>query len=669
MYTNGTVKDLGIAPDGEFYFATALLFASARWGDGEGVLNYGWHARRLLFDMCRRNNPEGGSWDAPGLFRRPGDHRTNNTIASPMAIGNHMPVFSPYGNAGTYTDPSYHLPSFFEIWALELENDWAAATAPGGVLPYTGIWNNLNDLKADADFYKEAAATSRKFFQSMIRAGSGNTTTFLGPDYANFDGSPQRGEGGTDHRTFRYDAWRIAMNIGMDYAWWAADPWQITFSNGIQSFFHSKGVSTYGHLWDLNGTLTIGGNGQPEGPDHSPGLVACNAVATLAATQQISWEFIQDFWNAGMTGGQYRYYDGCLYMMGLLHVTGNFKAYMRSNTSPTPSAVLSPTSATFDKNQPQSITVNVTLNENTLGTIQNGATTLTNGTHYTVSGSGDTRTVTINSSYLATLPAGTTATLTFNFTPGSNRALTITITDTTPSSSISPAAATFNKDSPSNIGVTLTLNGNTLSSITSGGTPLTQGAAADYTVAGNVVTLRSEFLETLANGSRPLVFNFSAGMPQTLTVTVSGGVSTGGGTSYDFATEIDTSIITFGGSGTMTAEWKNVEGGVLEISKTNTNHSTPTFMLPFDLGSINLNTFSRVVIEIRGISGDYTNKRMDAYVSGTSRGNAASALGTAWKEVTINLGSLPSLTGNVEIGFSLDNTSPYTIQIRSIRLE
>jgi hypothetical protein len=42
--TNGSKKDAGAAPDGEFYFVTSLLFASARWGDGSGILEYRRHA-------------------------------------------------------------------------------------------------------------------------------------------------------------------------------------------------------------------------------------------------------------------------------------------------------------------------------------------------------------------------------------------------------------------------------------------------------------------------------------------------------------------------------------------------------------------------------------------------------------------------------------------------
>jgi hypothetical protein len=63
---------------------------------------------------------------------------------------------------------------------------------------------------------------------------------------------------------------------------------------------------------------------------------------------------------------------------------------------------------------------------NTFDRIQNGGTTLTSGTHYTVSGN----TVILKSSYLAAQPVGTT-TLTFYFSGGVTRTIVITIKETT----------------------------------------------------------------------------------------------------------------------------------------------------------------------------------------------------------------------------------------------
>jgi len=384
---DGSKKDVNPAPDGEEYFVTALLFASARWGDGTGDLEYGKWARQVLYDMLHRTAPP-DPYGEPPMFNK----------------SNNMVYFSPYGG-GLHTDPSYHLPAFYEVWAEELENDYDNGQT-------SDIWGNLAELRTDFEFYKQAATVSRDFFKKTT-----NATTGLGPDYANWDGTPTGG----NHADFRFDAWRIAMNIGMDYAWWAADPWQKEFADRIQAFFVSKGVTSYGNQWRLEGTL-IPENGTG---DHSPGLVACNAVASLAATHENAWKFIEDFWNVNMTTGQYRYYDGCLYMLGMLHVSGNFKAYL-SNT--TPSAAISPSTATFDKKTEEQadIPVIMTLNGNSFVSVKNGAAVLASGTDYSVSGN----TVTIKKAYLAAQANGTT-TLVFTFSAGKTRNIAITIKDTT----------------------------------------------------------------------------------------------------------------------------------------------------------------------------------------------------------------------------------------------
>jgi hypothetical protein len=268
------------------------------------------------------------------------------------------------------------------------------------------------------------------------------------------------------------------MNVAMDYAWFATDSWQKTFADRIQSFFYSKGVTSYKSLWQLNGTPR-----QNEG-DHSPGLVAGNAVASLAATHERAWEFLDDFWEISMTPGKYRYYDGCLYMLGLLHVTGNFKAYLSGGGNYVPSSNISPTSATFDKRSDLQANIDITmsLNGNTLSNIKNGNTTLTSGAtaNYIVSGS----TVTLRKEYLATLPNGTT-TLTFNFSAGSARTLSITVTET-------PAGGTPSGgtkiDFSTNPSVALAYVGSSVSASVTGGA-LRVVSSDNYKGAGVILTL------------------------------------------------------------------------------------------------------------------------------------------------------------------------------------
>ena len=367
MNTNGTKKDNTPAADGEEYFATSLLFASARWGNGEGIYNYNKEAQEILTTMLHQAD------DGVGVNMFNKEHK--------------MPVFCPIGNAATYSDPSYHLPAFYEVWAREAEQD--------------------------KDFWSEAAEASRQHFKDAT-----NEKTGLGPDYSEYSGAAKN-DG--NHGDFRFDAWRIAANIACDYAWWAQDSWATTHANRIQSFFYDQGVDSYGNQWSLDGKNLS--------TDHSPGLVAMNATASLASSDKKSWSFLEDLWNISPTTGKYRYYDGCLYMMGLLHCSGKFRAYLSGNT-PVVGVVngkISTTTAEFDlsADKKEDVTTKLILNDvRTLSEIRNDKTVLEEGKDYTISGD----TVSIRKEYLSKQAVGVTK-LTFVFDAGKNAVMSITIKD------------------------------------------------------------------------------------------------------------------------------------------------------------------------------------------------------------------------------------------------
>jgi oligosaccharide reducing-end xylanase len=259
------------ASDGEEWFVTALYFASARWGDGEGIFNYRQEAQAIL-DAMRTKTAE------------------DNGIATDMFDPDvKQVVFVPSGRNATFTDPSYHLPAYYELWAR-----WA---------------------DQDNQFWAEAAAASRIFFHHAAHPQTG-----LMPDYAEFDGSPH---GSDEHKDFRYDAWRTISNVAVDYAWFGADPWQVEQTERMLSFLASQGMDTYPGLYTLDGEpLSAGQNG---------GLVAMAAVGALAASPETGKPFVQALWNWQIPSGQWRYYDGMLYMLGLLHVSGNFQVFVPGN--------------------------------------------------------------------------------------------------------------------------------------------------------------------------------------------------------------------------------------------------------------------------------------------------------------------------------------------------
>ena len=68
-------------------------------------------------------------------------------------------------------------------------------------------------------------------------------------------------------------------------------------------------------------------NGKPLGKDHSTGLVAMNAAASLAATPPRVRQFVGALWNLPILTHRYRYYDGMLYLMTLHYCSSEFYIY------------------------------------------------------------------------------------------------------------------------------------------------------------------------------------------------------------------------------------------------------------------------------------------------------------------------------------------------------
>ena len=271
--TNGARLSEYVAPDGEEYYVMALYFAAGRWGGGQGIYNYRAQADALLSRMLHRAVITGPS------------ARGGQVTAGPLFDAEHrMVLFSPSSERNRFTDPSYHLPAFYELWSR-----WGPAQ--------------------DRPFWAAAAAASRDFFQSTV-----NPITALNPNYANFDGTPAGRA-----TNFSYDAFRTAGNWSVDWSWWGKDVREQELSDRLQAFFESKGMADYGCQFTLEGR-------QLEAR-HAQGLVAVNAVASLAATQPRAKEFVQALWNTPVPDGLERYYEGLLYLMALLHCSGEFRIW------------------------------------------------------------------------------------------------------------------------------------------------------------------------------------------------------------------------------------------------------------------------------------------------------------------------------------------------------
>jgi oligosaccharide reducing-end xylanase len=266
---DGSQLDANPASDGEEWFVMALFFAAGRWGNGEGIYDYQAQANEILHTMLHKS--EEGSI-ATNMF----DDETRQVVFVPRL-----------GDVSSFTDPSYHLPHYYELWA-----EWA---------------------DQDNDYWRDAAERSRAFLKTTVHPETG-----LMPDYANFDGTP-RSFGGDDHTVFRFDAWRTTMNIAVDYSWFRKDEWAVEQSNRILNFFYEQGIDSYANQYTLEG--------EPLSGDRSTGLIAMNGVGALAATTNTRTEFVQQLWDLTPPTGRWRYYDGLLYMLALLHASGEFRIY------------------------------------------------------------------------------------------------------------------------------------------------------------------------------------------------------------------------------------------------------------------------------------------------------------------------------------------------------
>ena len=110
------------------------------------------------------------------------------------------------------------------------------------------------------------------------------------------------------------------MNWSVDWSWWRADPRQVELSDRLQAFFASQGLADHVSLYTLDG--------QPLGGGQTAGLVSMNAVAGLAASHPRRLDFVRALWERPVGTGQFRYYDGMLQMMALLHASGRFRAWL-----------------------------------------------------------------------------------------------------------------------------------------------------------------------------------------------------------------------------------------------------------------------------------------------------------------------------------------------------
>ena len=229
--TTGSGCAGGGAPDGEEYMATALIFASHRWGDSTGPakIAYATEAKWVL-DLIRTK------------------------------YFNSQYHLVKFVSGSNNVDPSYVLPAFYEVWAcFDTQN---------------------------AAFWKEAATAGRQYMQKVVDSNG------VCPYQASYTA--------TNPQAANADSLRCVVNLMMDWYLFGKDAWQ---------------KDTYAPKFGAYSTTHNNGAAQ----------VSCNATLGFGLPAASGKPFVDKLWSTSVPS--HNYWDGVLYMLGMLHLSGNFRIW------------------------------------------------------------------------------------------------------------------------------------------------------------------------------------------------------------------------------------------------------------------------------------------------------------------------------------------------------
>jgi oligosaccharide reducing-end xylanase len=170
----------------------------------------------------------------------------------------------------------------------------------------------MYDLWAQASgnaFWSGASAAARAHL-----VASANTTTGLWPTRSYFDGTPV-----PNFDTYVAQGYRTQLNLALDALWGSSSAGESDEADRLLGFFTSQGVGTAGKIYQLDGTVVDA--------THQPGLVAVNGALAVASTRANRADFVNAVWALPIPTGDVRYYDGILYLLSLLVLSGQYRVY------------------------------------------------------------------------------------------------------------------------------------------------------------------------------------------------------------------------------------------------------------------------------------------------------------------------------------------------------
>ncbi|NLF20247.1 MAG: xylanase [Clostridiaceae bacterium] len=276
---DGSPRAQGPAPDGEEFFAMALLLAEERWGgstegDAESLLGlpyfaYGEWARKILRDVLHRQPGE-----APPLWQ------DNNLIEFVAGSG--------------FTDPSYHLPHFYHRFA-----DYADPV--------------------DRERWLAIEQASLRYLPKSLHPKTG-----MNPEYSDNEGRPVHAP---DHHNFFSDAYRTILDIALAGTWPGreAEDWMAEAAQNLAAFFRDIPTDEL-RRYELDGS--DGGRNSR----HPVGLLATLATSYMLCQNEDTAVLARRFWDTPLREGRRRYYDNFLYAFSFLALAGLYQGGAKSSS-------------------------------------------------------------------------------------------------------------------------------------------------------------------------------------------------------------------------------------------------------------------------------------------------------------------------------------------------
>ena len=266
--------DPGAAPDGEEYFAAALLLAAKKFQKPA----YKKEACELLQAMAHKI--------PAGNVRAMFDESRAAVRFSPMT-----------GN--DFTDPSYHTLFFYRLFAEETGDK----------------------------FWEAVYAESIHFLKHAMHPETG-----LAADYTEFNGEPKATNFNPMSHYFSGDSWRVVLNLALDFSSEISKPAENNCQNAKD--FEQKICRKYLQFFRSQKTVfadyQIDGTPAPNARELTTGLMAMNAAATCALDinnsddAELARYFLQKLWEPPTPTGTWRYYDGMLLLLAYCLLTSKF---------------------------------------------------------------------------------------------------------------------------------------------------------------------------------------------------------------------------------------------------------------------------------------------------------------------------------------------------------